>query len=635
MSHPDTGDIAADVPAALDLASGFEPATDEQWQAEVLKVVNRGRPSDAQLTLDQAFERLTSRGVDAVAVDPLYVPGADRDLGFPGVAPFTRGATVRTGQVGGWDVRALHEDPDPAVTRDAIRTDLERGVTSIHLRVDPDAIRPEDVSAVLADVLLDLAKVSVTSRHQPAEAAEALLGVYASSDKDPASLSLNLGLDPIGHAARHGATPDLSGLADWVARIRDHLESRALTVDAAVWHDAGAGDIHELAWLIAGGIEYVRALIEQGVSATDAFGAINFRVTATTDQFATIARLRALRTLWSRVGEVFEVDESARGAKQWAVQSWREITRDDAYNNILRSTVATFAAAAGGAEAITTLPFDTAWGLPTAFARRISRNTQVVLAEESNIGRVNDPAGGSYYVDELTRRLEDAAWAELQRVEGLGGLAQALVDGDLAQVLADLTTERRAALSQRTQPITGVSSYPNPTEDPLTGQTPRPAEPATNGLPRQRDAEIFEELRDRTRAGGGASVFLACLGTRREFGAREGFAGPLFQVAGLATPTGEGTTAEIVDQFTASGSTVAVLCSNAATYAEQGAGVADALRSAGAAQVLLAGAYREVGEGAESHFDGRVYAGVDVVDLLTTTLDTLGVPATTTEGGAE
>ena len=243
-----------------------------------------------------------------------------------------------------------------------------------------------------------------SSRDDQAVAADALLAAIEKSDAKKDEISFNLGIDPIGSAAINGGEPDLSGLSEWVKKVDGYKNARPIVVDATVYHNAGAGDVAELAWAIATGVEYVRALIEQGLTAEQAFDSINFRVSATHDQFLTISRLRALRTLWNRVGEVFEVPAGKRGARQEAVTSWRELTRDDPYVNILRGTISTFGAAVGGAEAITTLPFDDAIGLPKSdFSRRIARNTGIILSEESNIGRVNDPAGGSFYVESLTK----------------------------------------------------------------------------------------------------------------------------------------------------------------------------------------------------------------------------------------
>lgn len=608
----------------LVLAGDFDAPSYEQWAAEVAKVLNKGRPEDKLLSAEQAIDRLRTKTVDGLVVEPIYTKAdAIGDLGTPAAAPFTRGTTVRNGDMDAWDVRTLHEDPDTAVTREAIKTDLERGATSVWLRVDPDAIAAADLANDLADVLLDLAKIDVSSRTDQVAAAEALLAIFEASAVDQGELSLNLGLDPIGAAALNGGAADLSDLAQWVNRLAGYRKSRAFVVDGTIYHNAGAGDVHEVAWLLATATEYVRALIDQGVSADDAFDAINFRVTATTDQVATIARLRALRLAWARVGEVFGVSPEKRGARQQAVTSWREITRDDPYVNILRGTIATFSAAVGGAEAITVLPFDTAWGLPNEASRRIARNTQVVLAEESNIGRVNDPAGGAWYIESLTRQIAEQAWAEFQRIEAAGGMAGA---GELVSAtLADLNAKRAKLLANRKLPITGVSEFPNPTEEPITGRTERPVVEYA-GLKWQRDSAPFEALRDAT-AGTGAKVFLALLGTRRDFGGREGFASNYFHIAGLETASVEGgSTDEIVAAWQASGTPVVCLCSSAKVYAASGFEVAKALKDAGAQQVLLAGNIKELGDvDTAGVIDGNIAMGMDVVAGLSSVLDTVGV----------
>ncbi|SER58127.1 methylmalonyl-CoA mutase [Propionibacterium cyclohexanicum] len=622
-------DAATDVPTKLSLAGDFPPATEEQWEIEVQKVLNRGRPPEKQLTFEQCLARLTKKTIDGISIRPMYRrQDAPQTLGYPGIVPFTRGTTVRNGDIDSWDVRALHEDPDPEFTRKAVLTDLERGVTSIWLRVGSDAVKPEDVAGALSDVLLEMTKVEVSSREDQQGAAEALLGVYEKSGKPADELQLNLGIDPIGLAALQGTTPDLSTLSTWVKRLEGYAKSRAIMVDGTIYHNAGAGDVAELAWSLATGIEYVRALLDQGIGADEAFDAMNFRVSATHDQFLTIARLRALRTCWSRIGEVFGVSPDKRGARQVAVTSWRELTRQDPYVNILRGTIATFSAAIGGAEAVTTLPFCSALGLPTDdFARRIARNTGIILSEEVNIGRVNDTAGGSFYVESLTKSLAEAAWAELQSVEGLGGMAAALTGSHVTDTLAACNEERATRLATRKQPITAVSEFPMIGSRSVETK-PFPPAPARNGLEWHRDAEVFESLVDRSKTLEGPKVFLACLGSRRDFGAREGFSAPVWHIAGLETPESEGgTTEEIVAAFRQSGAVVADLCSSAKVYAQQGLDVARALKQAGAKAVYLSGAYKELGEGAdqaEDVFAGRIFLGMNVVDVLSTVLDLMG-----------
>ncbi|SDL08499.1 methylmalonyl-CoA mutase small subunit [Tessaracoccus oleiagri] len=612
----------------FNLAADFATPTQEDWEREVLKVLNRGRPEGKQLGVEQAYQRLTSTTVDGLTIKPLYTreDGA-AELGHPGVAPFTRGATVRTGEMeGAWQIAQLHEDGDVATTKAAILADLERGGTAVYLRVDPDAIAVGDLATALEGVMVDLAPVYLTSRTQQLEAARALVDVLAKGDA--AAIRGNLGVDPIGAAALAGTDADLSVLAEAVELARPFPGLRPIVVDATIFHNAGAGDVHELAYAVAVGVEYVRALVGAGLGVDEAFDQILFRVSATTEQFLTISRLRALRTLWNRVGEVVGVSEEHRGALQHAVTSLRQLSRDDAYVNILRTTISTFAVSAGGAEVQTVLPFDTVVGLPSDFSRRIARNVQILLGEESNIGRVNDPAGGSFYVESMTAQLAEKAWEVFQSLDA-AGFASALADGTIAAQLEELNRVRAQLLATRKLPLTGVSMFPNPTEKRIPAKA-RPEAPALGGLQVVRDAQVFEDLRDRSdearAAGNPPKVLLACLGQRRDFGAREGFTSNLFQVAGIETVVAEGEHAsDFARQLAETGATVAVLCSNSAWYEKQGLAVARALKEVGARQVLLAGQIKELGvEDTQGAIDGNVFDGMNVVELLRSTLDLMG-----------
>lgn len=614
--------------AEVPLASEFPEPSYEQWTIEVAKVLNRGRLPEKQISPEAAIDKLRTHTIDGVDIEPVYSRESEvADLGYPGVAPFTRGTTIRTGAIDAWDVRALYEDPDVAYTKKSIKEDLERGVTSLWLRVDPDAIAAKDLPELLDGVHLNMVNVVVSSRTNQKEAAEALLGAIEKSSVAKDELSFSLGLDPIGFAALTGEAADVSDMAAWVGKLADYPKATPFVVDATVYDNAGAGDIAQLAWAIATGVEYVRALVEQGLSADQAFKAITFRVSANVDQFLTIARMRALRFMWNRVGEVFEVAEANRGAIQHAVSSWRDITRDDAPVNILRGTISTFSAAVGGVEAITTLPYDTIHGLPKELGRRVARNTGIILAEESNIGRVNDPAGGNWYVESLTSQLAEKAWALFQKVEAAGGMAKALADGLVEQDLAEINQARAKRLADRSLPKTAVSMFPQ-LEQPTLDVRPRPEAPKRAGLVWRRDSEVFEELRDAVaKVSPAPAVFLACLGTRRDFGGREGFSAPLFQVAGLQTPSAEGSdVAEIAAKFAESGSKVAVLCSSKPVYQELAIPAAKALKEAGAKQIILAGSLKELGDQDYAGLiDGTIALGVDIVEVLGRTLDTLGV----------
>ncbi len=607
------------------LAGDFAEPTREDWDAEVLKVLNRRRPEGKELTIDQAMARLRTRTVDGLTIEPLYTH-TDRALGHPGVEPFTRGTLVKTSPMTTWDIRQLHEDPDVEVTRQAVLSDLERGASSLWLRVGSDAISADALSAVLSGVQPDLAPISVSSAEDQVAAAKALVAYWKSSGaRHPRG---NLGLDALALAARTGEPADLGAHAKWVSAALAELPAvRALTVDVLPYDQAGAGDVDQLAFAIATGVAYLRDLEAAGISPADAFGQIAFRVSANADQFLTIARLRALRRLWARVGEVSGVPAGSRGAVQHAVTSWRMITRDDPWVNLLRGTIATFAAAVGGAEIITCLPFDAAQGLPDEFSRRMARNTQLVAAEEANIARVSDPAGGAWFVESLTDQLAAKAWEQFQALEARGGMVEALASGAVADMVAATSAERSARIATRKQPITGVSMFPNPAEEPLAVR-PRPAAPERAGLPAHRDSEVFESLRDRAAAADPKpAVFLACLGARRDFGAREMFVTALLGVGGIAAPTSEGgSPQEIADKAVASGARQVILCSSAKVYAAEAVEVARALKEAGVPTVFIAGRKTETGaQDVDSVIDGEVFDGMDVVAFLEQTMDRIGV----------
>ncbi|WP_234372902.1 methylmalonyl-CoA mutase family protein, partial [Streptomyces scabiei] len=306
----------------------------------------------------------------------------------------------------------------------------------------------------------------------------------------------------------------------------------------------------------------------------------------------------------------------AAGAQlQHAVTSPVMMTRRDPWVNMLRTTIATLAAGAGGADSVTVLPFDHALGLPDAFARRIARNTSTILVEESHLARVIDPAGGSWYVERLTDELAHAGWEFFQEIERGGGQAAALRSGAVRERLAETWAARSVKLAKRREPVTGVSEFPHLAEKPVVRE-PAP-EPPSGGLPRVSRDEAFEALRARSDAhlaatGSRPRLYLASLGPAAAHTARTTFAANLFQAGGIE-PVTEGT-------FEESGATEVCLCSSDALYEERAAAEAAELKAAGAAHVFLAGR-----PGPYTDVDAFVFAGCDAVAVLSAALDRMGV----------
>ncbi|MEU1708753.1 methylmalonyl-CoA mutase family protein [Streptomyces sp. NPDC005706] len=596
----------------LSLAAEFPDATHEQWHRLVEGVL---RKSGKEVSGEAVEDALSTTLEDGLRTRPLYTArDAAPDPGLPGFAPYVRGGRPEGNTDGGWDVRQRHTALGGGADG-AVLADLENGVTSLWLVLGEGGIPVSELGRALDGVFLDLAPVVLDAGRDTEAAAEALLRLYEEKGVDPAAVRGGLGGDPLGHEARTGTPLDTAPFAALAERCAGtHPGLRALTVDALPYHEAGGSAAQELGASLATGVAYLRALTEAGLPVEAACGQLEFRYAATADQFLTIAKLRAARRLWARVAEVAGAPEA--GAQvQHAVTSPVMLTRRDPWVNMLRATVATLAAGVGGADSVTVLPFDHALGLPDAFARRIARNTSTILLEESHLARVIDPAGGSWYVERLTEELAQAAWAYFRSIERDGGQAACLRSGRIRTDLATTWAERSKKLAKRREPITGVSEFPLLGEKPVERE-PAP-EPPSGGLPRVRRDEAFEALRARSDAhlaatGARPRIFLAALGSPAEYTARSTFAANLFQAGGIE-PVTEGA-------FEDSGATEAVLCSSDAVYAERAAEAAESLRAAGARHVFLAGRPAE-----HPGVDSYVFAGCDAIDVLSATLDRMGV----------
>ncbi len=610
----------------LDLAADFAPASLEQWR-ELVGAVLRRSGADLSAAAGAPESLLSTPTYDGVTLAPLYVAGSaphgvDAN-GLPGQAPFVRGTrAVATG----WDVRQRHADPDPVRTNAAVLADLENGVTSLWLALGDGGIPIDALGQVLDGVYLDLAPVVLDAGADTTAAADAFFLLAAARGVEARELSGSLGADPIGLAARTGTVPDLDTTTHLALRTLPFAALRAITVDGTAYHDAGGSDSDELAIAASVGVAYLRALTDAGLSADAALDQLEFRYAVGCDQFASIAKLRAARRIWARIAELSGAAPAHRGQHQHAVTSAAMMTRRDPWVNMLRTTIACFAAAVGGAESITVAPFDAAHGLPDDFARRIARNCQSVLHDESSLARVIDPAGGSWFVESFTEQLAAAAWSRFTELERAGGAVAALADGTIASLLATSRAAREDNIAHRRDPITGVSEFANLTEQPLA----RPAAPAgpSGGLPRIRYAEPFEQLRDSADAhlaehGTRPTVFLAALGPVAAHTGRVGFAVNLFAAGGLDTVVGTGSVADLTAAFAASGTTVACLCSSEKVYAAEAAGLAAALKAAGAETIWIAGG-QEIDS---ADLDGSIHVGCDALAVLRTTARTLGVTA--------
>ena len=477
---------------AFPLAESFPKVSDEAWLALVNRILG-----------DRSFEEtLVSHTLDGIPVQPLYTaenwPDAGDPSGLPGSSPFTRGQGAAGQVMGGWDVCQRHTDPDLATGNRDIRADLNGGVTSLLLRFDEAGHRGldsdtagaaagrggimvsdlDDLDAILNGVDLQAAPVFLQAGAAFLPAASILMALWADRGIAPEHARGGFYADPLGALAETGA---LSTSVDSALRQAGDLarltvdkfpNAMSLCADTTVYHNAGASEAQELACAAATGVAYLRCLTEQGLSVADAVGQIAFVYSTDADFLLSIAKLRAARRIWGRIAEASGAAPAMRGMSIHAVTSERMLSQRDAWVNMLRATVAAFAAAVAGANRLTVLPYSAPLGVPDGFGRRIARNTQLVLHEESSLNRVIDPAGGAWAVETLTDALAREAWSMFQELEKAGGIAAALQDGSLRDRIAATASERQANVATGADPLTGLSIFPDLAEKPVSVREP-------------------------------------------------------------------------------------------------------------------------------------------------------------------
>ncbi len=618
------------------LADGFPDPDMSAWQ-DLAKKALKGA----------SLDRLTAKTYDGIAIKPLYTASdvSAANAGSPAAArdPFLP-----------WDIRQAVLDPDPIAANRVALADLELGVSSIEFVIDPDgncgicAKSGDDFSALTLGILTSLATIALWAPADPLGAANSLCAAIAPENRATARLAFNL--DPIAQIMTGGASLSLTQAVDFAKDLANTFPAAtALRADARAIHEGGGSDAQELAVLIGAGIALLKAGAAAGLSATAVNQTLLFTLSVGPDVVVEIAKLKAARRLWARVMEA----SGATGTMALqAVTSGRMQSIADPWTNILRATCAAFGAGAGGADIVTVLPFTSAYALADPQARRIARNTQLVLQEESHLGRVADPAAGAWAMEAIAEDLAKAAWALMQDIERAGGLEAALSSGLVQGWVAQTRIARERDVARRKTALVGVSVFPNLGEDMATyspspslfprmgggvgvgggragalfnmsagGEVPpspnsfptggkgSPADSAVT-IPPMRLSAPFEALRAKPEQ----AIFLATLGPIAKFNARSGFAKNAFEAGGIKALGGDDVHSgdqAIVAAFTKSAAKIACLCGDDDTYQSRAAPLAQALKHAGAKCVWLAG------KGDYQSVDRTIFAGVDILAELT------------------
>jgi methylmalonyl-CoA mutase len=614
----------------LAFASEFPAATREQW-LKLVDGVLKGAPFE---------KRLVSRTYDGLTIQPLYPRAADARP-VAGRAP---GAP--------WTVMQRVDHPDPGAANKQALHDLENGATGLTI-VCKGSINAngygldsslKTLERVLDGIYLDAGvTIDFNVAAETRNAAKNFAALVKKRGIAPESVQMRAALNPLGHMAATGSSVrPWNELAPYFAQLAKELAGDGFpgpfaVADGRVIHNAGGSEAQELAFALSCAVTYLRALEATGIPLDAARRMIYFRLAADADQFLTIAKFRAIRRLWARVEQACGL--SPVPAYVSAETAWRMMTRRDRYVNMLRATVAVFAAGVGGADAIAVLPFTAALGLADSFARRVTRNTQLVLLEESNLAKVSDPTAGSGAIEDLTQQLCAAGWSLFQEIEMAGGAPTALEKGLIQEKVGATRAERQGNVARRNDALTGTSEFPDIHEAAVHVEdvAPHPADaksaPAFPALPRLRLAEPFEKLRDASDAvlaktGARPKIFLANVGKLSDFSARTLYAKNFFEAGGIEAVSNDGFMSRdaMIDAFKASGAKLVCLCSSDKVYGADGVGATKALKDAGASHMYLAGRPGELEAKLKAAgVQGFIYLGCDAVATLRTAHDSLGL----------
>jgi methylmalonyl-CoA mutase len=433
---------------------------------------------------------------EGIAVKPLYTAEdvAGVDPGLPGFAPFTRG--VRASMYAGrpWTIRqyagfSTAEESNAFYRRNlaagqkglSVAFDLatHRGYDSDHPRVTGDVGKAgvaidtiDDMKILFDSIPLDQMSVSMTMNGAVIPILAFFIVAGEEQGVPQAQLDGTIQNDilkefMVRNTYIYPPAPSMRIIADIIAYTSAHMPKfNSISISGYHMQEAGATQVQELAFTIADGREYAKAAMAAGLDIDKFAGRLSFFFAIGMNFFMEVAKLRAARKLWHRVmSDLGARDERSKMLRTHCQTSGVSLQEQDPYNNVIRTTVEAMAAALGGTQSLHTNALDEAIALPTDFSARIARNTQIVLQEETGITHVVDPLGGSYYVEALTQELYDRAWEIIERVDGEGGMANAVAEGWPKAMIEQASAARQARVDRGEDVIVGVNKYRLADED--------------------------------------------------------------------------------------------------------------------------------------------------------------------------
>lgn len=573
------------------LFTEFPPVTTEQWEAAIT----------ADLKGADYERKLVWRSPEGFNVRPYYraenLEGI-RHLGsLAGEFPYVRGTRAHNR----WRVHQTLRVEAADKANEEARKLLKSGVDALGLEIAVDNLTADDLRTLLDGI--DLKTVEVTfSGHKAGRTAELVLDYADAAGYEKSDVRLNFVIDPIlkglstkGHFCSGDGASCFARISSLVERSADYKHVKIVTVSGETFGNAGSTIVEELAFTLAAGHEYLVRLMENGANIDRAARKIRFSMGVTSNYFMEIAKFRAGRMLWANIVKAYEPEkECACKMFTHAVTSTWNQTVYDPYVNMLRGTTEAMSATIAGVHSLEVTPFDHPFEAPTEFSQRIARNVELLLKHESHFDQVVDPAGGSYYIETLTRSIADHAWKLFLEVEEKGGYVKAFEEGFIVERVKASAAAKDKNIATRRQILLGANQYPNFTEtaaDNILAETVTREQAEGNVLTPYRGAMAFEAMRLKVdRSGKTPKAFMLTCGSLAMARARAQFSCNFFACAGIRVQdnTFFKSVEEGVEAALAAKAEIVVVCSSDDDYAKLAPKVKEHLN--GRAILVVAGA---------------------------------------------
>lgn len=622
------------------LFSEFPPVTTGQWEEKIQQDL---KGADYE-------KKLVWKTTEGFKVKPYYTADDLNNIqdilsSVPGEFPFLRGTDSKTNQ---WVIAQDIESSDPVKANQQALSATERGADAVLLNASE--IKTEDQLATLLNGL-DLNRIYLLFNSAPNYGRLIdLVKRYAQNQGfDYNKPKITFDFDPISYVLLNGnfynsQEEDLMQGIELLRQAEGSSGSKVLSVNGQYFHNAGSSLVQELAFALATGNEYMSWYISKGLSADEVASRIVFVFATGGNYFMEIAKLRAARLLWAQIVKQYSPvsESSSKMFIHCITANWNKSIYDP-YVNMLRTTTEAMSAAIGHADIITVLPFDMNYQEPDEFSLRIARNQQIILKEESNLDKVIDPAAGSYYIENLTASIADAAWNLFLKVEEMGGMLEGIKRGNIQDEVTASAKQKKDDAANRRTLILGTNQHPNLNERMLEKiqaeetefaeeegaldetSVPYTRQPQFKTIEIMRLADEFEDLRLATEiweneGNKRPAVFMLTIGNPAMRKARAGFSSGFFGCAGyhIIDNTGFGTVEEGVQASVKSEAEIVVICSSDEEYAEIGATVAQGIKNSSPDTIVVVAGYpKEI-------VDSLKAAGVDeFIHVKSNAIDTL------------